>query len=110
MIDTKRVSDIKTALETLRHGGILLSPTDTVWGLMCDFENAEAISAIHKLKKSSPKPMAVLVDSVDRLNELQVRFTGLAQKLAAAYWQIGRASWRGRVEISVVAVSLKKKK
>ena len=42
--------DIKNCLETLRSGGIILYPTDTIWGLGCDATNAEAVEKIYRLK------------------------------------------------------------
>ena len=86
MIDTDHIVDVNKAIETLKYGGILLSPTDTVWGLMCDFENTEAVSSIFTIKKSHPKPMAILVSSLESINSLQIQFTAAAQIIANAYW------------------------
>jgi len=56
--------DIRLAVETLRKGGIILYPTDTVWGLGCDATNTEAVAKIYELKRrSESKSMLVLVDS-----------------------------------------------
>ncbi len=60
--------DIKKALEVLRSGGIILYPTDTVWGLGCDATNAEAVKRIYEIKKRvDAKAMLVLVDSPARV-------------------------------------------
>jgi L-threonylcarbamoyladenylate synthase len=60
--------DIKKALEVLRSGGIILYPTDTVWGLGCDATNAEAVMRIYEIKKQiDAKSMLVLVDSPARV-------------------------------------------
>ncbi|MBQ2170418.1 MAG: Sua5/YciO/YrdC/YwlC family protein, partial [Paludibacteraceae bacterium] len=40
--------DIAQALETLRQGGIIVYPTDTVWGIGCDATNAEAVQRISR--------------------------------------------------------------
>ena len=54
--------DIEKCLEVLRNGGLLLYPTDTVWGIGCDATNADAVDKIYKLKKrSDEKAMIVLV-------------------------------------------------
>ena len=42
--------DIKESLNTLRQGGILLYPTDTIWGLGCDPSNEAAVNKIFKIK------------------------------------------------------------
>ncbi|MCD8210894.1 MAG: threonylcarbamoyl-AMP synthase [Prevotella sp.] len=60
--------DIKNAVETMKNGGIILYPTDTIWGIGCDATNSIAVEKIYKLKKrSSLKAMICLVDSVERL-------------------------------------------
>ena len=54
--------DIELCLQALRGGGIILYPTDTVWGIGCDATNEKAIEKIYKLKKRSDnKAMIVLV-------------------------------------------------
>jgi len=60
--------DIKNALEVLRTGGIILYPTDTIWGLGCDAENEMAVKRIYEIKKRiDSKSMLVLIDSPMRL-------------------------------------------
>lgn len=55
--------DIKRALEVLRDGGVILYPTDTIWGLGCDATNPEAVEKIYQIKeRKSNKSMLVLVD------------------------------------------------
>jgi L-threonylcarbamoyladenylate synthase len=61
--------DIKKALEILKNGGVILYPTDTVWGLGCDATNPEAVERIYKIKKREDnKNMLVLVDHSGRLD------------------------------------------
>lgn len=56
--------EIKDAVAVMRRGGIILYPTDTVWGLGCDATDSEAVKKIFALKKrSDAKAMIVLVDS-----------------------------------------------
>ena len=60
---------IEKAVEVLRAGGIILYPTDTVWGLGCDATNSDAVEKIYKLKGSiDKKSMLVLVDKVDNVS------------------------------------------
>ena len=55
-------NDIEKCLETLKNGGLILYPTDTVWGIGCDATNEEAVEKAYKLKKrSDQKAMIVLV-------------------------------------------------
>ena len=56
--------DLNNALETLRRGGIILYPTDTVWGIGCDATRAEAVKRIYELKgREDSKAMITLIDS-----------------------------------------------
>lgn len=55
--------DIKAAVACLKNGGIILYPTDTIWGIGCDATNAEAVKKIYDLKRrAESKSMLVLVD------------------------------------------------
>lgn len=61
--------DLQEALRVLRSGGIIVYPTDTVWGIGCDATNAEAVKRIYALKKrEDSKSMLVLLDSPAKLN------------------------------------------
>ena len=60
--------DIKNALEVLRKGGIILYPTDTVWGIGCDATNEEAVKKIYSIKeREDNKSMLVLIDEAGRI-------------------------------------------
>lgn len=60
--------DIKKALEVLRNGGVILYPTDTIWGLGCDAENAEAVKKVYEIKqRADSKSMLALIDQPMRL-------------------------------------------
>lgn len=55
-------NEIERALEVLRSGGIILYPTDTIWGIGCDAKNKEAIARIYKIKeREDSKSMIILV-------------------------------------------------
>lgn len=63
-----REEDIKNAVDVLRQGGIILYPTDTVWGIGCDATNADAVKRIYEIKRrDDSKAMICLVDSDNRL-------------------------------------------
>ncbi len=56
--------DIKKALEVLKNGGIILYPTDTIWGIGCDATNEKAVDRIYKIKKrEDSKSMLVLMEN-----------------------------------------------
>jgi L-threonylcarbamoyladenylate synthase len=71
--------EILAALEVLRAGGLILYPTDTVWGIGCDATNAEAVEKIYKLKQSENKTsMIVLCRDADMI----VRYVNKAPGIA----------------------------
>ena len=64
----KQEDDIKKAIEVMRQGGVILYPTDTVWGIGCDATNAEAVAKVYALKRrDDSKALICLVDSDNRL-------------------------------------------
>lgn len=63
-----REEDIKNAVKVLREGGVILYPTDTVWGIGCDATNAEAVKRVYEIKqRDDSKALICLVDSDARL-------------------------------------------
>ena len=61
--------DLQEALRVLRSGGIIVYPTDTIWGIGCDATNEEAVKRIYALKqREDSKSMLVLLDSAAKLN------------------------------------------
>ena len=60
--------DINAAVEVMRRGGVILYPTDTVWGIGCDATNPEAVAKVYAIKhREDSKAMICLVDSEARL-------------------------------------------
>ena len=60
--------DIRKAVEVLRKGGVILYPTDTVWGIGCDATNSEAVKRVYDIKqRDDSKALICLVDSDARL-------------------------------------------
>jgi L-threonylcarbamoyladenylate synthase len=56
--------DIKKALEVLKNGGIILYPTDTIWGIGCDATNEKAVERIYQIKnREDSKSMLVLMEN-----------------------------------------------
>ncbi|MCM5663508.1 L-threonylcarbamoyladenylate synthase [Galbibacter mesophilus] len=62
--------EIQKTLETLNNGGLILYPTDTVWGIGCDATNPEAIKKVYELKKrDDSKALICLVSDVRMLQK-----------------------------------------
>ena len=63
-----REEDIRQAVEVMRKGGVILYPTDTVWGIGCDATNAEAVRRVYEIKqRDDSKALICLVDSDARM-------------------------------------------
>lgn len=75
-------AEIDKALETLRAGGIILYPTDTIWGIGCDATNPAAVEKIYKLKgRDSKKSMIVLLDTENKLESYVQEVPSIAYDL-----------------------------
>ena len=60
--------DIRQALEVLNAGGVILYPTDTIWGIGCDATHAEAVKRVYEIKRrSDAKALISLIDSEAKL-------------------------------------------
>ena len=74
--------DIKNAIEVMRKGGVILYPTDTVWGIGCDATNAEAVKRVYEIKqRDDSKALICLVDSDARLQRY-------VRKVPDVAWQL----------------------
>jgi len=61
--------DISNALKILEQGGVILNPTDTVWGLGCDATNTKAVEKVYRIKnRIEAKSLIVLIDHFDKLS------------------------------------------
>lgn len=62
MLTKESLTDISSAVETIKSGGVILYPTDTIWGLGCDAANAEAVERIYRIKqRADSKALICLV-------------------------------------------------
>ena len=70
------------ALEVLRDGGIILYPTDTVWGLGCDATNPEAVARINEIKqRSDSKSLVLLACDMDMICRFVKEIPEIAEQL-----------------------------
>ena len=76
------IADIRRTVETLRGGGIILYPTDTIWGIGCDARNEDAVKRIYDLKqRSDAKALICLVDSIAMLERTVGEIPDAAEQL-----------------------------
>ncbi|MBQ0022790.1 MAG: threonylcarbamoyl-AMP synthase [Prevotellaceae bacterium] len=74
--------EIKKAVEVMRKGGVILYPTDTVWGIGCDATNPEAVKRVYEIKKrEDSKALICLVDS-------EARLTRYVRQVADVTWDM----------------------
>ncbi len=84
MADTKTIleEEVARALAVLKSGGIILYPTDTVWGIGCEATNEAAVAKVYALKKREDrKGMLILTDRIDNVSKY-------AQKVPEIAWQL----------------------
>ncbi|HET6947931.1 MAG TPA: L-threonylcarbamoyladenylate synthase [bacterium] len=77
----------RRALEVLRRGGVLVYPTDTVYGVGCRIDQEAAVRRIYALKGRAPtEPLPVLLADPAQLDEYGTAISAAARRLAALYW------------------------
>lgn len=75
-------ADLDACIEVLERGGLILYPTDTIWGIGCDATNADAVKKVYRLKRRDDnKALIVLLDSVEHLDHYVVNVPEMAREL-----------------------------
>ncbi len=91
--------DVRNALQALRAGGVILYPTDTIWGLGCDATNTEAVNKIYAIKqRTENKSLIILVNSpgmleryVDNPPEVALQLAELSETPLTVVYDRGRS-------------------
>jgi len=65
--------EIQKCIEVLKSGGIILYPTDTVWGIGCDATNAEAVKKIYAIKQRQDSKSLIVIVANDRMLNYHVK-------------------------------------
>lgn len=87
-MDTAMKEDIRRALNVLNKGGVILYPTDTIWGIGCDATNEEAVSRVYAIKRrTDAKALITLVDS-------EAKIQGYVREIPDVAWQLIDCSTR----------------
>jgi len=74
--------EVNKALKVLQDGGIILYPTDTIWGIGCDATNTEAVKKIFALKqREESKSMIILIDTDNKLQSYIAEVPEIAYQL-----------------------------
>lgn len=78
---------IAEAAEALRRGGLVVMPTDTVYGIAARAADPEALGKLYRAKgRAGDKPIAMLVHGADAVRKAGAKMPPAAEKLAAAFW------------------------
>jgi L-threonylcarbamoyladenylate synthase len=109
--------DIENALHQLQKGGVILCPTDTIWGLSCDASNSDAAAKIYDIKKRPQgKSFVVLVSNVEMLknyvgelsNEIQDLLNSLESPTSIIYPQVKNIAPNVKADDGSVAIRVVK--
>ncbi|MDR1762619.1 MAG: threonylcarbamoyl-AMP synthase [Dysgonamonadaceae bacterium] len=74
--------EVAKACAVLRKGGVIVYPTDTIWGIGCDATNEAAVQKVYEIKRrSDTKSMLVLLDSADKIGVYVDEVPEIAEKL-----------------------------
>jgi len=77
--------EIKNSLQALKDGGIILYPTDTIWGIGCDATNEKAIERVYRIKnRIDRKSMLILLDKKEGLTRFVKQVPDVAWQLIEA--------------------------
>src|SRR3989344_3892123 len=87
--DSPEVEKLNRAARILRSGGVVIFPTDTVYGIGCRFDNKKAIERVRQIKKTpESQHFPILVSDVGQVKKL-AKITNAAAKLIEKYWPGG---------------------
>jgi len=76
---------IQTAAQTVKKGGVIVYPTDTVYGLGCNPFDQEAVRRVFKIKGERTKPLPILASNIKEVEKI-AQITEKTQKLAKKFW------------------------
>lgn len=91
-------SDIRAAVDVMRRGGVILYPTDTIWGIGCDARNSVAVRRVYEIKRRADakalitlvSSMAMLDATVDEVPEVAEQLIDVAVKPITIIYDKGR--------------------
>jgi L-threonylcarbamoyladenylate synthase len=90
ILSTSLPNIIQTAQQTFLKNGVVVIPTDTVYGVSVRYDNAEAIEKLYELKnRGKEKALPILIGSLDQLEFVAREVPPAAQRLIQAFWPGG---------------------
>ncbi|RLG87129.1 MAG: hypothetical protein DRO15_05280, partial [Thermoprotei archaeon] len=76
---------IEKAIRILRRGGLVIYPTDTVYGLGCDPLNENAVRRVYEVKERRDKPLPILVSDIKAAKNIAY-VDSVAEKVMKHFW------------------------
>ena len=84
-MNAEMTEDVRRAVDVLRRGGVIVYPTDTIWGIGCDARNSQAVKRIYEIKRrADSKALITLVDSLAMLDRVVDDVPEVAEQLIEA--------------------------
>ncbi|WP_238988399.1 L-threonylcarbamoyladenylate synthase [Aureibaculum marinum] len=78
-------AELQKTLHVLKQGGLIVYPTDTVWGIGCDATNKTAVAKIFKIKeREESKSLVILVDGIEMLKNYIAQFPNQVDKILSS--------------------------
>lgn len=77
--------NVLTASQTVKTGGLVVYPTDTVYGLGCDPFNVEAVKRVFRVKGERKKPLPILASDVEQIEKIAY-LSEKARRIAEKFW------------------------
>jgi L-threonylcarbamoyladenylate synthase len=94
-------AEVNKTVEVLKNGGVILYPTDTIWGIGCDASNPKAVNRIYKIKKRiEGKSLLILVDTPERIGDYVKNANQLALELITNYDKPLTAIFPGAINVA----------
>ena len=82
-----KIDAIKEAAQVLRDGGLVIIPTETVYGIAANMQDKKAVERLYQIKKRpKDKPFSLLIDRIEALEDFSVNIPVAAYKLADKFW------------------------
>ena len=87
VLNAKKKSDLLCAASIIKSGGVVVLPTDTVYGIVADLFSADAVDMVYRVKcRPRSKPFIVLVNSFDQFFELSSNLSPGVADLVRSFW------------------------
>ena len=87
ILRTNSYENILKAVSILRNGGIIATPTDTIYGLVASIFNKEAVEKIYSVKKRPKnKPLIVLISNINQFKDLTINTNKYTKILIEKFW------------------------